>query len=66
MSIEMKNPKTPLEKADAAANLVGQMMMFEKIGDHVQFRRVHERAAEILYELTEQLVELESCQDHSS
>ena len=51
----MENPKTPLEKADAVANLVEQMAMSHRIGDRKHFEKVHQQASRLLFELVEQL-----------
>jgi hypothetical protein len=50
MSIEMDNPKTLLEKVDAAANLVEQMYLSHKIHDDPHFEESHKRASDLLFE----------------
>jgi hypothetical protein len=55
MSIEMENPKTVVEKIDAAANLVEQMNMANMIGDKMHFQKVHKRASELLFNALRQL-----------
>lgn len=59
MSIEMKNPKTPLEKADAASNLIEQMFLAHTIRDEKKFADVHMRAGKIMFDLCRQLEEME-------
>jgi hypothetical protein len=59
MSIEMDNPKTPLEQADAAANLVEQMMLAHSIRDEAHFKKAHKKASDLLFELIQQLEEKE-------
>lgn len=50
MSIEMNNPKTILEKVDAAANLVEQMNMAHMIKDEETFRKAHQKAGKFLFD----------------
>lgn len=50
MSTEMENPKTLLEKVDAASNLVGQMYLAHKIKDEKTFEEAHKKAGELLAE----------------
>jgi hypothetical protein len=57
MSIEMENPKTPLELVDAAANLVEQMYFSHMIHDEKTFREAHKKASEFLHQATIQLDE---------
>lgn len=53
MSIEMENPKTLLEKVDAAANWVQQMYLSHMIHDEVKFKEAHKKATELLSDATE-------------
>jgi hypothetical protein len=55
MSIEMKNPKTAVEKIDAAANLVGQMYLAHQIKDEKHFQEVHKKASKLLFDALQQL-----------
>jgi len=50
MSIEMENPKTLLEKVDAAANLVEQMYLSKMIHDDETFKSAHAKASTLLHE----------------
>lgn len=55
MSIEMNNPKTPLEKIDAAANLVEQMFLAHSIRDEKKFKEAHFKAGDLLFKAMRQL-----------
>lgn len=55
MSINMKNPKTPLEIADAIANLIAQMYLAHQIKDEKQFNSAHSKASDLAFELTNAL-----------
>ena len=55
MSIEMDNPKTTIEKVDAAANLVQQMFMSHRIHDESIFNNAHKKATTLLSEAVEEL-----------
>ena len=55
MSIEMENPKTALEKIDAAANLVEQMFLSHQIRDENRFMYAHARAGKLLFDAIRQL-----------
>jgi hypothetical protein len=55
MSINMKNPKTPLEKADAISNLVEQMWLSHRIRDEKHFEECHDKAGSLCFELIQQL-----------
>jgi hypothetical protein len=55
MSIEMDNPKTPIEKIDAAANLVSQMLLANTLRDAKHFKGCHDKAAKLLYDAMRQL-----------
>lgn len=57
MSIEMDNPTTALEKADAAWNLVEQMHLAHTVRDEARFKEAHEKAGKLLSELVEMLDE---------
>lgn len=50
MSIELENPKTLVEKIDAAANYVAQMLLAKTVRDDVQFEEAHARASRLLFE----------------
>lgn len=60
MSIEMENPKTLLEKIDASANLVAQMMLAHKMRDEKHFMEVYNKASILLNEATTMADELEA------
>jgi hypothetical protein len=55
MSIEIDNPKTTLEKADAAANLVEQMMLAHMIKDEAKFKEAHRKASSLLFDVVRDL-----------
>jgi len=55
MSIEMDNPQTALEKADAITNLIQQMQIAHSIKDNVMFNNAFEKASSIGSELVEML-----------
>lgn len=55
MGVNTTDPKTPIEKAEAAANLVEQMSLAHRMGDIVRFKDVHAKCSRILHELVEQL-----------
>jgi hypothetical protein len=57
MSIEMDNPKTALEKIDAAANLVEQMYLSHMIHDEKTFKEAHRKAGDLLFGAMRQLEE---------
>lgn len=44
----MENPKTLLEKVDAASNLVEQMYIAYKMKDEKTFEEAHQKAGELL------------------
>jgi hypothetical protein len=48
MSIEMQNPKTLVEKIDAAANYVAQMLLAHKTGNEQRLLDGHNKAQELL------------------
>jgi hypothetical protein len=50
MSINLKNPKTLLEKLDAAANLVEQMYLAHKVGDENRFKQAHDACSQLLFD----------------
>lgn len=58
MSIEMENPKTVVEKIDAAANLVEQMNMAHMLRDEAQFKKAHQKAGQFLFDALRQLEEM--------
>ena len=55
MSIEMENPQTPLEKADAIGNLIEQMSLAILTGDTNHFNKTKEKASQLNFELVQQL-----------
>ncbi len=55
MSIEMENPKTALEKVDAAANLVEQMYLAHMIRDEAKFKEAHAKAGTFLRDAIDML-----------
>jgi len=57
MSIEMDNPKTLLEKVDAAANLVQQMYLAHMIKDEKKFKEAHQQATTLLSDAVEMIDE---------
>lgn len=57
MSIEMENPKTLLEKVDAAANLVEQMYLAHMMKDEPRFLEFKEKASQLLFESVQMLNE---------
>jgi len=57
MSIELENPQTTLEKADAAANFVQQMMLAHMVGDAAKFKEVHKKASDLLFDVVQELDE---------
>lgn len=57
MSIEMENPKTLMEKIDAAANLVEQMSLAHTIKDESHFKKCHKEAGELLFDAINKLVD---------
>lgn len=59
MSIEMENPKTLLEKVDAAANWVQQMYLAHMIRDETKFKEAHSKATNLLSDATEMADEIE-------
>lgn len=60
MSIEINNPKTLLEKVDAAANLVQQMYLAHMIKDESKFKEAHSKATELLFDATQMADEIEA------
>lgn len=50
MSIELENPKTLVEKIDAASNYVSQMLLAKISGDDVHFREAYGRSSRLLFE----------------
>lgn len=60
MSIEMENPKTLLEKVDAAANYVQQMYLSHMISDEAKFKEAHKKATELLGDAVEMADEIEN------
>lgn len=56
----MENPKTLLEKIDASANLVAQMMLAHKMRDEKHFMEVYNKASILLNEATTMADELEA------
>lgn len=60
MSIEMKNPKTLLEKVDAAANWVQQMYLAHMVRDETKFKEAHKKVTELLGDAVEMADEIET------
>ena len=52
MSINLTNPKTPLELADAIGNLIEQMALAHTVKDEYRFTKARKKAAELCFELT--------------
>lgn len=59
MSIEMDNPKSLLEKVDAAASLVQVMYLAHMVRDELKFKEAHKKATKLLAEATEMIDESE-------
>jgi hypothetical protein len=59
MSINMKNPRTLLEKLDAAANLVAQMYLAHKVGDEKIFKQAHDTCSQLLFDAAQMADEQE-------
>ena len=57
MSIEMDNPKTLLEKVDAAANLVEQMQLAHMMKDESRFKQAKEKASTLLFDAVQMIKE---------
>ncbi len=57
MSIELENPKTAYEKADALTNLIEQMVIAHKIKDETRFNFAQRKARNIGFELVQMLEE---------
>lgn len=57
MSIEMDNPKTIMEKVDAASNLIEQMCLAHMIRDEITFRKAHKKAGDLLLDVMQKLEE---------
>jgi hypothetical protein len=55
MSINVTNPKTLLEKADAAANLIEQMFLAHMVKDEKQFREAHTKAGKLMFEVVREI-----------
>lgn len=51
----MQNPKTTLEKADAAANYVQQMFLAHQVNDPKMFAEAHRKASELLADVIDEL-----------
>lgn len=60
MSIEMENPQTLIEKADALSNFVEQMFLAHQVRDDAQFKRAHTQASRLGFQLVQALQENES------
>ena len=56
-SVEMENPKTVMEKIDAAHNLVEQIRIANIIRDFSHVEECVERASNLLFEATQMLEE---------
>lgn len=57
MSIEMDNPQTPLELADAIGNLIDQIRLAVMIRDWVHVDKASDRASALNFELVQKLSE---------
>jgi hypothetical protein len=57
MSIEMDNPKTALEKADALTNLIEQMSLAHRTHNEAMFKKAYNKAGEIGFDLVQMLGE---------
>lgn len=55
----MDNPKTLLEKVDAAANLVQQMYLAHVVRDEAKFKAAHQKATALLFDATQMIDENE-------
>jgi len=55
MSINLENPKTTLEKADAAANFVAQMYLAHGMKDEATFKKAYDRASTLLSDVIDEL-----------
>jgi hypothetical protein len=55
MSIEMENPRTTQEKADAAHNLVEQIRIALSVGDEEYALRCVDRASLLLHQVVQEL-----------
>lgn len=55
MSIEMNNPKTLLEKVDAAANLVEQMQLAHMMKDERKFTEAKQKASSLLFDAVQMI-----------
>lgn len=57
MSINLNDPKTPLEIADAISNYIEQMHLAHMMNDNATFARVHSKASELAFDLVLKLGE---------
>jgi hypothetical protein len=57
MSIEIENPTTLLEKADALTNLIEQMYLAHRTHNEPMFEKAHKKAGEIGFDLVVELSE---------
>lgn len=55
MSINIENPQTTLEKADATANFIEQMFLAHKMHDEKRFNEAHQKASSLLSDVVEEL-----------
>jgi predicted RNA binding protein with dsRBD fold (UPF0201 family) len=51
MSINIINPATPLEKADAISNLIEQMHLAFMVNDKSRFELAHQQASKLIFDL---------------
>jgi hypothetical protein len=63
MSIEMENPQSLIEMADALTNLVQQMHLAHNIGDEQTFMQAHSRASELGFRLVQGLQEIQEIEE---
>ncbi len=57
MSIEMGNPKTVMEKVDAASNHVSGMMLAHMTKNEEMFTEKHEKVSKLLFDVMQMLEE---------
>jgi len=57
MSIKIDNPKTTLEKVDAAANMVEGMYLAFSVNDAEKFFQLHNKTSKLLFEALNELEE---------
>jgi len=55
MSIDMNKTDTPLEKIDVIANLIEQMYLANMTRDVSNFKKAHNKASKLAFDLARQL-----------